>query len=160
MSNEQAFGFRTHLIQIYSDDYEGGPRTISQKYDEGVPLMILPANAILGSINKKCWHWKVNIPSGMYTLEEYRGHNNGMMEEGPHWCYCTCKGCNRSIKVQISKNTIRFKSFFSSIPTKDKVLVAVEVGVNFKIGLSEETAEEDCVKFFYNFGPNRLEELL
>ena len=51
-------------------------------------------------------------------------------------------------------------SFFSSIPTKDKVLVAIEVGVNFRIGISEETAENDCVKFFYNFGPNRLEELL
>lgn len=121
--------------------------------------MILPKNSKC-CYKDKCWHWKLNVPSGMYTLEHYRGKNNGIMEEGPHWCYCSCCGANRLIKAQISKNTIRFKSFFSSIPTKDKVLVAVEVGVNFRIGISKETAEEDCVKFVYNFGPNRLGELL
>lgn len=122
--------------------------------------MVVPANSWIGAINKKWWHWKVNVPQGMYTLEEYRGRNNGLMEIGPHWCYCSCKGVNRQIKAQISQNTIRFKTFISSIPTKDKVLVAVEVGINFRIGISPETAESDCIKFVYNFGPNRLEELL
>jgi hypothetical protein len=34
------------------------------------------------------------------------------------------------------------------------------MGINFHIGRSEETFEEDAKKFFYNFGPNRLGELL
>jgi membrane protease subunit (stomatin/prohibitin family) len=36
----------------------------------------------------------------------------------------------------------------------------MDIGVNFHIGRSEETQEEDVKKFFYNFGPNRMEELL
>ena len=36
----------------------------------------------------------------------------------------------------------------------------MEVGINFHIGESPETEKNDCERFFYNFGPNRLEELL
>ena len=34
------------------------------------------------------------------------------------------------------------------------------MGVNFHIGRSEETFQEDARRFFYNFGANRLGELL
>ena len=34
------------------------------------------------------------------------------------------------------------------------------MGINFHIGRSKETFEEDARRFFYNFGPNRLGELL
>lgn len=40
------------------------------------------------------------------------------------------------------------------------MLVSLDVGVNFRIGVSPDTEERDAVYFFYNFGPNRLEELL
>jgi hypothetical protein len=46
------------------------------------------------------------------------------------------------------------------VPTKDKVLISLDIGINFRIGVSKETEEQDAIKFFYNFGPNRLEELL
>ena len=38
----------------------------------------------------------------------------------------------------------------------------MDIGVNFHIGrnTNKEQYNEDCKKFFYNFGPNRLEELL
>ena len=36
----------------------------------------------------------------------------------------------------------------------------MEVGINFHIGESPETEHLDCQKFFYNFGPCRLGELL
>jgi hypothetical protein len=38
----------------------------------------------------------------------------------------------------------------------------MDIGVNFHIGRHEnaEHYNEDTKKFFYNFGPNRLEELL
>lgn len=45
------------------------------------------------------------------------------------------------------------------MPTRDNVKVSLEVGINFHIG-RENNLEEDAKKFFYNFGPNRLEELL
>ena len=38
--------------------------------------------------------------------------------------------------------------------------MSLDVGINFHIGQNEDTYEEDAKKFFYNFGPNRLEELL
>jgi len=38
--------------------------------------------------------------------------------------------------------------------------VSLDVGINFHIGQNDDTYEEDAKKFFYNFGPNRLEELL
>ena len=60
----------------------------------------------------------------------------------------------------ITKNTIRFKCPIVGVPTKDNVRVSIDVGINFHIGRGKETEEEDVVRFFYNFGPNRLEELL
>ena len=56
----------------------------------------------------------------------------------------------------ISRNTVRFNAPVYAAPTKDNVLVTLDVGVNFHIGESEETFEKDGKMFFYNFGPNRL----
>lgn len=60
----------------------------------------------------------------------------------------------------VTKNTIRFRCPVQHVPTKDNVMVSLDVGINFHIGRSEETFEDDLKRFFYNFGPNRLEELL
>mgnify|MGYP004534446015 CR=1 FL=1 len=62
----------------------------------------------------------------------------------------------------ISKNTIRFRTPITQIPTKDNVRVTMDIGINFHIGRHEDSDQynEDTAKFFYNFGPNRLEELL
>lgn len=60
----------------------------------------------------------------------------------------------------ISRNTVRFNAPVYNVPTKDNVLVTVDAGVNFHIGEDETTFESDGKKFFYNFGPNRLQELL
>lgn len=78
------------------------------------------------------------------------------MAPGGRWCYCSYK----RVAAVISKNTIRFSVPITKIPTKDNVRVSMEVGINFHIGESEETEHDDCKKFFYNFGPNRLQEYL
>ena len=100
-----------------------------------------------------CW---MNVPTGMMALEQVCGQDNGLMEPGCHCCYCFY----RQIMVMISHNTIRFNCPIVSVPTKDNVLISIDVGVNFHIGREESTFQEDASKFFYNFGPNRLEELL
>jgi len=79
-----------------------------------------------------------------------------MMAPGCRPCYCSYK----RVAVMITKNTIRFRCPVTHIPTKDNVRVSMDIGINFHIGLSKETEHEDTKKFFYNFGPNRLEELL
>lgn len=79
-----------------------------------------------------------------------------MVQPGAHWLFC----CHRRIAAQISKNTIRFKCPVDYVPTKDNVHVSLGVGINFHIGGTTDNEEDDVVKFFYNFGPNRLEELL
>lgn len=99
---------------------------------------------------------KVNIPEGVLVLEQVCGEENGLMDSGAYWCYCPWK----SIKCVISKNTIRFRCPVLQVPTKGDVMVDVDVGVIFRIGGSQETYAEDAKKFYYNFGPNRLEELL
>lgn len=60
----------------------------------------------------------------------------------------------------ISLNTVRMSVPIRSCPTKDNVRVDLDIGINFHIGREEQFYEEDGKKFFYNFGPNRLEELL
>ena len=111
---------------------------------------------VLAKSKPACCYLKVNIPNGVFTLQTTFGKHAGIMEPGYHLCFCRYK----RIKVMISKNTIRYKCPIVNVPTKDDVRVSLDVGINFHIGRSQETYEDDCKKFVYNFGPNRLEELL
>jgi len=115
----------------------------------GIPLMVLVDGP-------SCCYYKLNVPNGVFTLEQKWGAHNTLMDPGCYCCYLSYK----HIPVMITKNTIRFKAPVKDVPTKDNVKVDLDVGINFHIGLSEDTKEEDVRKFFYNFGPNRLEELL
>lgn len=82
------------------------------------------------------------------------------MAPGFRCCYTRWCGA-RKIMAMISKNSIRYKCSVTNVPTKDNVRIAVDVGINFHISrLESENEQEDVKKFFYNFGPNRLEELL
>lgn len=78
------------------------------------------------------------------------------MEPGAHCCYW----CKYRVIAMLSKNSIRVSIPIFQCPTKDNVLVDIDIGVVFRIGRSDETMKEDGMKFFYNFGPNRMEELL
>ena len=104
-----------------------------------------------------CFITKLNVPNGVYTLEAKWGKHQGIMKPGCYCCFCSCY---REVKVLITKNTIRFNCPIEKVPTKDDVMVSLDVGINFHLGRSKETEGEDIKKFFYNFGPNRLEELL
>jgi len=56
---------RTHLLQIYVDNPEEGPRKISETGDgegQGIPIMVLVDAAA-------CFTTKLNVPSGMLILE-------------------------------------------------------------------------------------------
>ena len=99
---------------------------------------------------------KMNIPNGMFTLEQKWGKCTGLMEPGFRCCYCNYK----RVAVMITKNTIRYKTPIRAVPTKDNVRISIDLGVNFHIGRNKESEVEDAKRFFYNFGPNRLEELL
>lgn len=150
---------RTHLLQLYVDDPEQAPREISLDNKHGVPIMCI--------VNpSSCWcTCKRNLPNGMFTLEQNWGKaNKTISEPGYKCCY---NNISNTVAVMITKNTIRFRCPITHIPTKDNVRVSMDIGVNFHIGMAEEdpnfTKEkqhDDVKKFFYNFGPNRLEELL
>jgi hypothetical protein len=137
------------LIQLYCDDPEEAPRLISASHPSGIPLMVIVNDP-------PCCHLKMNVPTGMLILEQSCGVDQGIMEPGMRCCYCSY----RRVAVMITRNSIRFRCPIRDVPTKDNVRVAIDVGINFHIGRSEETFTEDAKKFFYNFGPNRLEELL
>jgi hypothetical protein len=135
---------------LYTDNPEEAPRIISEPHKDGIPLMVMMKS------NPCCFYCKINIPNGIFTLESKWGRHAGIMLPGYRCCYCS----HREIKVMVTKNTIRFNCPVWDVPTKDNVKVSLDVGINFHIGRSKETHEEDLKRFFYNFGPNRLEELL
>jgi len=75
--------------------------------------------------------------------------------------YRCCYLAYNKIAVMITKNTIRFKCPITNVPTKDNVRVSIDMGINFHLAQRGGGLDEhDTKKFFYNFGPNRLEELL
>ena len=55
--------------------------------------------------------------------------------------------------------TYKYLIQIEGCPTKDNVKVSVDIGVTFHIG-TEATRKEDCEKFLYMLGANKLEELL
>lgn len=80
-----------------------------------------------------------------------------MLQPGCHCCYCNCN----KIAAMITKNTIRFNIPVEKCPTKDNVRITIDVSINFHIGReAEEERQEDCEKFLYSLGANRLQELL
>jgi len=122
-----------------------------------VPIMVLVDRPM-----SRCCIPCLNIPNGVYTISQAFGVDKGLMQPGLHCCFCTLCDARR-VTAMITKNTIRFQCPIHNIPTKDNVMVSIDVGVNFHIGNQEgheQQEEDDLRKFFYNFGPNRLEELL
>jgi len=68
-------------------------------------------------------------------MEQRWGKDTGIMPPGFRCFYCAF----RKIAVMITKNTIRFKCPVENVPSKDNVLVKIDVGINFHIGRSVET---------------------
>jgi hypothetical protein len=154
-----ALSKRTHLTQIYTDKVDEGPRLISEvQYGDNIPIQVVfnKPSCVCCCPCTWCTCCK-NIPTGVMILEQHWGKDEGsLMDPGLHCCYSRC----RRPVVAISRNTIRFNCPIRDVVTKDNVHVCLDMGINFHIGRSEETFYEDAKKFFYNFGPNRLSELL
>jgi hypothetical protein len=75
----------------------------------------------------------LNVPTGVYTMGQSFGKSTGIMNPGLSCCFCYC--CHaRSISCMITKNTIRYACPINNVPTKDNVMVSLDVGVNFHIG--------------------------
>ena len=87
--------------------------------------------ALLDS-SPSCCYYKLNVPNGVYTLGMRFGADAGVMQPGAHWCYSTCLHKGR-VAAMITKNTVRFNCPVQRIPTKDNVLISLDVGVNFHI---------------------------
>lgn len=121
---------------------------ISKTNPSGVPILVMVDPP-------SCCYYKLNVPEGVHTLEESCGRYTGVMEPGCYCCYCSYK----KISGMITKNSVRFDAPVKNCPTKDNVLITVDVSITFHIG-NEETKEQDCKNFIYYLGPQRLEELL
>jgi hypothetical protein len=95
---------RTHLIQLYTNDPDEGPRLISDKNDKGVPIMVIVDPP-------SCCYYKLNVPHGIVTLEHIWGKKNGQMTPGYFCCYCSYK----RIAAMITKNAILFNTPVSQL---------------------------------------------
>jgi regulator of protease activity HflC (stomatin/prohibitin superfamily) len=79
----------------------------------------------------------LSVPEGIITLEENCGKHAGVMDPGLRCCYCSWKG----IAAMITKNSIRFDAPIKGCPTKDNVLVTMDLGVTFHIGKDQDDPE-------------------
>lgn len=95
---------RTHLIQLYTNDPDEGPRLISDKNDKGVPIMVIVDPP-------SCCYYKLNVPHGIVTLEHVWGKKNGQMTPGYFCCYCSYK----RIAAMITKNAVQFNTPVSQL---------------------------------------------
>ena len=129
---------RTHLVQKYIGRVEEGPAAINSKdRTGGIPLLCIVDN---GACNLGCCSCPFTlymfVPNGVYTLGQHFGERTGIVEPGLQCCYCHCADM-RTIAVIISKNTIRFQCPIERVPTKDNVMISLDVGINFHIGRTE-----------------------
>ena len=129
---------------MYTSNPDEGPRLISEPHPKGVPIMVLVNSP-------SCCYYKLNVPYGITSLERTCGRDTGLLEPGWHCCYLSYK----MIAAMITKNSIRFTAPIEKCPTKDNVMVSIDLGMTFHIG-EESTLEEDCQKFLYYVGPNKL----
>jgi hypothetical protein len=107
---------RTHLIQLYTNDPDEGPRLISDKNSKGVPIMVIVTPP-------SCCYFKLNVPHGIVTLEHVWGKKNGQMTPGYFCCYCSYK----RIAAMITKNAIQFNTPVSSLyPRKSYNFIIID----------------------------------
>lgn len=85
------------MIQLYTTDPDEGPRLISDKNDNGVPIMVIVDPP-------SCCYLKLNVPHGIITVEHIWGKNHGRMNPGYYCCYCSYK----RIAAMITKNAVQF----------------------------------------------------
>lgn len=131
-----------------TSDPDEGPRLISDYHPNGVPVLVLVDPP-------SCCYCKLNVPNGIVSIEWKWGKHMGIMDPGYYCCYLSYK----RIVAMITKNSIRYNTPVEKCPTKDNVRVSIDVSLTFHIG-KDETREEDCRKFLYYLGANRLQELL
>ena len=103
----------------------------------GIPIMCMVDDGACGIC---CFTCPVTccmyVPNGMYTLGQSFGKKSGLILPGLECCFCHCMDY-RSVAVMISKNTIRYQCPIENVPTKDNVMVSLDVGINFHIGRHE-----------------------
>lgn len=90
---------KTNLIQLVTSRPEEGPRLVSAKHDVGVPIVVLVDQPC-------CCYCKLDVPSGIVSLEENCGEFQGIIQPGMNCCYCNYK----RISAMITTNTIRFNA--------------------------------------------------
>ena len=95
--------------------------------------------------NAEFFNLKLNVPNGLFTLQQFFGKEGGLMDTGCYCCFCTCCDARR-VAVMITKNTIRYQCPISNVPTKDNVMVSLDIGVNFHIGRHDPSLDEEQEK--------------
>lgn len=108
-------------------------------------VVVIPRSACCFS----CW---LNIPSGMFVLEQSWLQDKGAAQPGlkvfwPGW---------RRISHIVTQGSKTYNAPVQNCPTADNVLVNVDVSITFYIGPGVDEAK----KFVYSLGASRLDELL
>lgn len=108
-----------------------------------VCLSVVPENTAC------CYQCLLEVPSGFNVLWSHWGASQGMRQPGMIACWPVWN----SVNAVISKQVITYNAVPKRCPTKDMVMVDVDLSVNMKIGPDPQRVEE----FYYKCGATRLD---
>jgi len=112
-------------------------------YNDEVCVAVIPQN------DACCFQCLIEIPSGFNVLWSNWGASQGMRNPGMVWCWPVWTNVN----AVVSKQVITYNAVPKSCPTKDMVMVDVDLSINMRVGPDPQRVEE----FFYKCGPTRLD---
>ena len=76
---------KTRIAQRSTSNIEEAPRLLTNSGQDEQVVMVMVREPFC------CCELKINIPSGLTTIEETCGKNSGIMQPGATWCYCKHK---------------------------------------------------------------------
>ncbi|KAF0695723.1 Aste57867_13487 [Aphanomyces stellatus] len=121
-------------------------RTFNQKTkDGGIPLVLVPRYAQLLDTF-------VRIPSGMWVLYQRWNAHAGILEPG---LITAWPACNRVSHI-VTKHAVTYCAPVKRCATSDNVMIDIDISINFQIG----PKPDDAVKFVYELGAQRFNELI
>lgn len=136
---------RTRLVQRSITDLGSSSATLMNTGRNGdeVCVVVVPENTAC------CWNCILQVPSGQNVLWSDWGANQGKLDPGMKVCWPVWK----SVTAIVSKQVITYNAVPKKCPTKDMIMVDVDLSINLRIGPDFQRVQD----FFFKMGAARLD---
>ena len=137
---------KTRIGQRHTSNIEEAPRLLTNSSADEQVVMVMIREPCC------CCELKMNIPSGLTTLEETCGKNTGIMQPGAKWCYCR----HQRVACMVSQAMIQYNAPVRNCPTKDNAYISIDLYFTFRLPRTEPQIQN----FVYKLGAARFDELI